>query len=118
MTEDANEGAFGGRLRPAIHRASDRCGARAAHYPVAPETQQGFDASDAEVRGIIERDGLGKHLLWKAGGNAYSAPTQLLPDRRRPRDLGVDDRHELRGHPGIFVTDGSAVPPRCASIPR
>ena len=22
----------------------------------------------------------------------------------------LDDRHELRGHPGIFVTDGSAVP--------
>lgn len=27
-----------------------------------------------------------------------------------PETSALDDRHELRGHPGIFVTDGSAVP--------
>jgi choline dehydrogenase-like flavoprotein len=27
-----------------------------------------------------------------------------------PGTSALDDRHELRGHPGIFVTDGSAVP--------
>ena len=27
-----------------------------------------------------------------------------------PATSALDDRHELRGHPGIFVTDGSAVP--------
>ncbi len=27
-----------------------------------------------------------------------------------PATSALDDQHELRGHPGIFVTDGSAVP--------
>jgi choline dehydrogenase-like flavoprotein len=27
-----------------------------------------------------------------------------------PATSALDDRHELRNHPGIFVTDGSAVP--------
>jgi choline dehydrogenase-like flavoprotein len=27
-----------------------------------------------------------------------------------PATSALDDRHELRGHPGIFVTDGSSVP--------
>jgi choline dehydrogenase-like flavoprotein len=27
-----------------------------------------------------------------------------------PATSALDHRHELRGHPGIFVTDGSAVP--------
>jgi choline dehydrogenase-like flavoprotein len=27
-----------------------------------------------------------------------------------PATSALDDRHELREHPGIFVTDGSAVP--------
>src|SRR5262249_37501305 len=27
-----------------------------------------------------------------------------------PRTSALDDEHELRGHPGIFVTDGSSVP--------
>jgi choline dehydrogenase-like flavoprotein len=27
-----------------------------------------------------------------------------------PNTSALDDNHELRGHPGIFVTDGSAVP--------
>lgn len=27
-----------------------------------------------------------------------------------PATSALDDRHELRGHPGLFVTDGSAVP--------
>ncbi len=27
-----------------------------------------------------------------------------------PATSALDDRHELRGHPGIFVTDSSAVP--------
>jgi choline dehydrogenase-like flavoprotein len=27
-----------------------------------------------------------------------------------PSTSVLDDRHELRNHPGIFVTDGSAVP--------
>ena len=27
-----------------------------------------------------------------------------------PATSALDDRHELRGHPGIFVTDGASVP--------
>ena len=31
-------------------------------------------------------------------------------ERLNTATSALDDRHELRGHPGIFVTDGSAVP--------
>ncbi len=80
-------------------------------YPTAPETQQGWDASDAAVKAIVEKDGLARHLLWKGGGNGYSAhPLSTCRIGDDPATSACDDQHELRGHPGIFVTDGSAVP--------
>ena len=104
MTEDANEGVFG--APPAtgnFTRLGPAAGLGQLTYPIAPETQQGFDASDAEVRGIVERDGLGKHLLWTAGGNVYSAhPLSSCRIGDDPATSACDDRHELRGHPGYL----------------
>lgn len=43
--------------------------------------------------------------------NAYSAhPLSSCRIGDDPATSALDDRHELRGHPGIFVTDASAVP--------
>jgi choline dehydrogenase-like flavoprotein len=112
MTEDANEGVFG--PPPAsgnFLRFGPAAGLGQLSYQMAPETRQGFDASDAETRGIVERDGLAQHLLWRAGGNVYSAhPLGTCRIGDDPATSACDDRHELRGHPGIFVTDGAAVP--------
>src|SRR6185436_8026538 len=48
---------------------------------------------------------------WVAGGNVYSAhPLSSCRIGDDAASSACDDRHELRGHPGIFVTDGSAVP--------
>ena len=112
MTEDANEGTFG--PPPATGnflRLGPAAGLGQLSYPLAPETRLGFDASDGEVKAIVERDGLATHHRWVAGGNVYSAhPLGSCRIGDDPATSACDDRHELRGHPGIFVTDGSAVP--------
>jgi choline dehydrogenase-like flavoprotein len=112
MTEDANEGTFG--LPPAtgnFTRLGPAAGLGQLTYTMAPETRMGIDASDAETKAIVERDGLATHHLWKAGGNLYSAhPLGSCRIGDDETTSACDDRHELRGHPGIFVTDGSAVP--------
>ena len=112
MTEDANEGTFGPPPPTgAFVRLASAASLGQTTYQVAPETQAGWDASDAETRAIIERDGLGRHLLWKGARNALSAhPLASCRVGDDPETSALDDQHELRGHPGIFVTDGSAVP--------
>jgi len=112
MTEDDNEGVFGAppptgnfvRIAPAAALGQ-------LTYATSPQTQLGFDTSDEAVREIIEKDGLGKHLLWKAIPNVQSAhPLSSCRIGDDPATSACDDRHELRGHPGIFVTDAAAVP--------
>ena len=112
MTEDANEGVFGPPPPSGnFIRASVAAGLGQLSYPTAPETRQGWDASDAAVKAIVEKDGLAQHLLWKGGGNGYSAhPLSTCRMGDDPATSALDDQHELRGHPGLFVTDGSAVP--------
>jgi enediyne biosynthesis protein E9 len=112
MTEDDNEGVFGPppptgnfvRIVPAASLGQ-------INYPINTSTQTGFDVSDAAAASILERDGLGQHLLWKATPNVQSAhPLASCRIGDDPDTSALDDRHELRGHPGIFVTDGAAVP--------
>ena len=112
MTEDANEGVFGPPPPTGnFTRVSVAAGLGQLSYPTAPETQEGWDASDAAVKAIVEQDGLARHLLWKGGGNGYSAhPLSTCRIGDDPATSACDDQHELRGHPGLFVTDGSAVP--------
>jgi choline dehydrogenase-like flavoprotein len=112
MTEDANEGVFGTppptgnflRIAPAAALGQ-------LQYDIAPETVHGFDTSDAATRAIVERDGLGTHHLWKSTSKVQSAhPLASCRIGDDPDTSALDDRHELRGHPGIFVTDAAAVP--------
>jgi len=112
MTEDDNEGVFGApppsgnftRIAPAAALGQ-------LTYQTNAQTQLGFDTSDDAVRSIIEQDGLGRHLLWKAIPNVQSAhPLSSCRIGDDPATSACDDRHELRGHPGIFVTDAAAVP--------
>src|SRR5207249_7819440 len=74
MTEDANEGFFGTPPPTGnFTRVSVAAGLGQHTYPIAAETQRGFDESDAAVKAIVEKDGLAQHLLFKGGGNLYSA---------------------------------------------
>src|SRR5207244_6051359 len=77
-------------------------------FQTTPETRRGWDAADAAV---VEKDGLARHLLWKATPNVQSAhPLASCRMGDDPATSALDDRHELRGHPGLFVTDASSVP--------
>jgi choline dehydrogenase-like flavoprotein len=112
MTEDANEGSFG--VPPPTGnfvRLASAAALGQLSYPIAPETQHGFDTSDAAARAIIEQDGLGRHLRWRATSSVQCAhPLASCRIGDDPATSACDDQHELRGHPGIFVTDAAAVP--------
>ena len=112
MIEDANEGVFGPPpVTGNFQRLSTGVGVSPLRYDPAPETRRAWAASDAEVRAIVERDGLGTHHRWDGIGHALTAhPLSSCRLGDDPATSALDDRHELRGHPGLFVTDGSAVP--------
>ncbi len=112
MTEDDNEGHWG-VLPPTgsfVRVASSAVVSSLTYQPNA-NTLRGFAASDAALRGIVEKDGIGRHLDWTGGQpvlTAHPLASCRLGDDPATSALGSD--HQLRGSPGIFVTDGSAVP--------
>ncbi|WP_103502622.1 MULTISPECIES: FAD-dependent oxidoreductase [unclassified Streptomyces] len=114
MTEDDNEGVFGPPpLTGNAHRISQQMLGRGnLSYHPTRNTWRGWNESDRAVREILEKDGLAKVMPWTNDlVGAYTvhplASCRLGDD---PHTSALDDRNELRGHPGIFVTDGSAVP--------
>jgi choline dehydrogenase-like flavoprotein len=114
MTEDDNEGVFG--PPPPFgnaHRISQQMlGRGTLRYDPTPNTLRGWAMADAEVKDILERDGLATVRPWTNDVvGAYTVhPLASCRIGDDPATSALDDRHELRGHPGIFVTDGSAVP--------
>jgi len=112
MTEDANEGVFGA---PPATGNFTRIGPGAAvgqlNYDIAPETAHGFALSDAASQSIMELDGLAKlHLVASTKKIQCAHPLASCRIGDDPQTSALDDHHELRGHPGIFVTDASSVP--------
>jgi choline dehydrogenase-like flavoprotein len=81
-------------------------------YQPTANTLRGWAEADAEVKDILERDGLARVRPWTNDVvGAYTVhPLSSCRIGDDPETSALDDRHELRGHPGIFVTDGSAVP--------
>jgi choline dehydrogenase-like flavoprotein len=114
MSEDDNEGVFG--PPPAVGN-SDRIsqqmlGLSSLSYHPTKNTQHGWDLADASIKEILERDGLSRVMPWTNDVvGAYTVhPLSSCRIGDDPETSALDDHHELRGHPGIFVTDGSAVP--------
>ncbi|GIH75458.1 FAD-dependent oxidoreductase [Planobispora longispora] len=114
MTEDDNEGVFG---PPPARGNADRIsqqmlGLGRLRYQPTENTWRGWNLADAEVKDILERDGLATVTPWTNDLiGAYTVhPLASCRIGDDPATSALDDRHELRGHPGIFVTDGSAVP--------
>ncbi|MFB7915423.1 FAD-dependent oxidoreductase [Streptomyces sp. NPDC056061] len=114
MTEDDNEGIFG--PPPATgnaHRISQQMlGRGTLRYVPTANTLHGWAQSDAEVKEIMEKDGLARVMPWTNDlVGAYTVhPLASCRMGDDPHTSALDDRNELRDHPGIFVTDGSAVP--------
>ncbi|MFC4586701.1 FAD-dependent oxidoreductase [Sphaerisporangium corydalis] len=114
MTEDDNEGVFGA---PPAHGNADRLsqqmlGVGPLKYDPTPNTLRGWAEADAEVKDILERDGLAEVAAWTNDVvGAYTVhPLASCRIGDDPATSALDDRNELRGHPGIFVTDGASVP--------
>jgi choline dehydrogenase-like flavoprotein len=114
MSEDDNEGVFGPPPESGnATRLSQQMLARGPlRYQPTANTRHGWAQSDAAVRDILERDGLSRVMPWTNDVvGAYTVhPLASCRIGDDPATSALDDRHELRGHPGIFVTDGSAVP--------
>ncbi|WP_433136315.1 FAD-dependent oxidoreductase [Actinomadura nitritigenes] len=114
MSEDDNEGVFGPppATGNAVRISQQMLGRGNISYHPTANTVRGWAESDAAVRAIVERDGLATVLPW-ADEVVGAYTVHPLASCRIGDDAAtsaLDHRHELRGHPGIFVTDGSAVP--------
>ncbi|MCP2336075.1 FAD-dependent oxidoreductase [Actinomadura rupiterrae] len=114
MSEDDNEGVFGAPppTGNATRISQQMLGRGTLRYEPSINTMRGWAESDAAVKDIMERDGLARVLPWTNDlVGAYTVhPLASCRIGDDPSTSALDDRHELRGHPGIFVTDGSAVP--------
>jgi choline dehydrogenase-like flavoprotein len=114
MSEDDNEGVFGPPppTGNAYRISQQMLGRGSLSYTPTANTRHGWEISDAAVKDIMERDGLAKVMPWTNDVvGAYTVhPLASCRIGEDPGTSALDDRHELRGHPGIFVTDGSAVP--------
>ncbi|MEU9829802.1 GMC family oxidoreductase [Micromonospora chersina] len=114
MSEDDNEGVFGPPPETGNARrfSQQMLGHGPLRYRPTANTWRGWDLSDREVKDILERDGLAKVRPWTNDlVGAYTVhPLASCRIGDDPETSALDDRHELRNHPGIFVTDGSAVP--------
>ena len=114
MSEDDNEGVFGAPPETGnAHRFSQQMlGHGPLSYRPTENTRRGWALADADIKDILERDGLARVEPWTNDlVGAYTVhPLASCRIGDDPATSALDDRHELRGHPGIFVTDGSAVP--------
>ena len=114
MTEDDNEGVFG-PPPPAgafTRLAANGIGLSTLTMTPTANTRQGWDLADAEARAITERDGLGRFMPWSEdpAGAVTAHPLGSCRMGDDPATSALDDRNQVRGHPGLYVTDGSAVP--------
>lgn len=113
MAEDDNEGVFGEPpLGGAFVRTVPGIGFSSLRYKPNANTRRAWSLVVKEQKAILEKDNLGGMLPFSdilAGGlTAHPLSSCRIGDD--PATSALDDRHELRGHPGIFVTDGSAIP--------
>lgn len=114
MVEDDNEGVFGPPppTGNATRISQQMLGRGPIRYRPTENTLRGWAESDAVVKDILERDGLSRVMPWTNDVvGAYTVhPLASCRIGDDPETSALDDSHELRNHPGIFVTDGSAVP--------
>jgi choline dehydrogenase-like flavoprotein len=112
MCEDNNEGVFGTPPPTgAFIRVDSAAAVSTLSYKPTAATVRSWASSDAAIKKIIEKDGVGEHLGWTATRNYLSAhPLASCRIGDDPVTSACDPSHQLRGHPGLYITDGSSVP--------
>lgn len=114
LIEDDNEGDFGAPppTGNAVRLSQQLLGRGTLRYRPRRSTQEAWARADAFVKDIVERDNLGTVTPWtNEPVGAYTVhPLSSCRIGDNPETSALDHTHELRGHSGIFVTDGSAVP--------
>ncbi|MDF3302050.1 GMC family oxidoreductase N-terminal domain-containing protein [Streptomyces tropicalis] len=112
MTEDDNEGVFGPPpATGSFTRVASSVGLSTLRHRPTAHTLRGWAAADAEARAVLERDGLARVRPWsETVGSLTAHPLASCRMGDDPATSALDDHNELRGHPGLFVTDAAAVP--------
>ena len=115
MSEDDNEGVFGPppETGNSVRISQQMLGRGNLAYDPTPNTLNGWAKADADIAEILGKDGIATSIApWTNDVvGAYTVhPLSSCRIGDDPATSALDDRHEVRGHPGIFVTDGSAVP--------
>ncbi|MGI5142521.1 GMC family oxidoreductase N-terminal domain-containing protein [Streptomyces sp. CA-106110] len=114
MTEDDNEGTFSSvpPLTGSFTRLAPGLGLGTMTYRPTTRTRDAWQQADTALRGILEKDGLATVRPWSedVAGSVTAHPISSARMGDNPATSALDDTNELRGHPGLFVTDGSAVP--------
>lgn len=114
LIEDDNEGEFGvPPERGNSVRLSQQLLSRGTlRYEPRESTVQAWARSDQFVKSLIEGPGLGRVTPWTNDlVGAYTVhPLASCRIGDDPQTSACDDSHELRGHEGVFVIDGSSVP--------
>ena len=114
MTEDDNEGVFGTPppTGNAYRISQQMLGRGPLSYDPTPNTLRGWALADAECKEIFEKDGIATIAPWTNDVvGAYTVhPLSSCRIGDDAATSALHPNHELRDHPGIFVTDGSAVP--------
>lgn len=114
MSEDDNEGVFGPPPPSgnAVRISQQMLGQGTLTYTPTENTLRGWSQADEAVKEILQADGLASVQPWTNDVvGAYTVhPLASCRIGDDSASSALDDRHELRNHPGIFVTDGSAVP--------
>ncbi|HET6285651.1 MAG TPA: GMC family oxidoreductase [Amycolatopsis sp.] len=114
MTEDDNEGVFGAPppTGNAYRISQQMLGRGPLKYDPTPNTLHGWSLADAECKEILEKDGLAKVAPWTNDVvGAYTVhPLASCRIGDDPETSALHPNHELRNHPGIFVTDSASVP--------
>lgn len=115
MSEDDNEGVFGPPppTGNAVRISQQMLSQGNLAYTPTANTRRGWDLADAKIAEILTKDGLATTVQPWADNVVGAYTVHPLASCRigdDPATSALDDTHQLRGHPGIFVTDGSSVP--------
>jgi hypothetical protein len=111
MGEDDNEGVFGpppetGSYTPVMPGVAQN----ALQFRPTANTRRMYGAVMAELQAIFSGVGEVRATTPNDVGIGCTHPLSSCRMGDDPVTSALDANHELRGYPGIFVTDGSAVP--------
>lgn len=114
LVEDDNEGEFGAPppTGNAVRLSQQLLGRGTLRYRPRESTLRAWQSADSDIRHIIQDAGFGSVTPWTNDPiGAYTVhPLASCRIGHDPSTSALDHTHELRGHQGIYVTDGSAVP--------